>query len=336
MQHNSFFLFTVRKVIHLFFYSVFLALPAFAHISADVENYLQNKPFETVYTPAKDYAKIVKGKELVALLEPLLKQKINQLKEKGIQPCLHVIVVSPDAASQRFLEKKKKACEEFGIIMDISILANNISQEDLLLKIATLNADQKVHGIMLHLPLPAYLKADVLLDSIAPQKDVDGLSFINQGKLVQGKPVMIPATALGCFFLLRELSPLLNGKQVVMMGRSNLVGKPLAFLLLAHHGTVTIVHSKTKNPEKISQDADILISATGIPSLVKENWVKKGALVLDVGISFPDGKTPTGDVDFKSVLKKVAHITPVPEGIGPLTVFMTMINLVKAASYCEN
>ena len=297
MQHNSFFLFTVRKVIHLFFYSVFLALPAFAHMSADVENYLQNKPFETVYTPAKDYAKIVKGKELVALLEPLLKQKINQLKEKGIQPCLHVIVVSPDAASQRFLEKKKKACEEFGIIMDISILANNISQEDLLLKIATLNADQKVHGIMLHLPLPAYLKADVLLDSIAPQKDVDGLSFINQGKLVQGKPVMIPATALGCFFLLRELSPLLNGKQVVMMGRSNLVGKPLAFLLLAHHGTVTIVHSKTKNPEKISQDADILISATGIPSLVKENWVKKGALVLDVGISFPDGKTSSGDLD---------------------------------------
>lgn len=322
--------------VYISFFFYILSFTSFAHITEDMENYIIDKPLSLTYEVTKEYPPVVKGKDIVSHLEPLLKEKIKNLQGKGVQPCLHVIVVAPDAASLRFLEKKKKACAEFGMIMQTTTFSEDISQEELLKKIRELNSNSKVHGIMLYLPLPSHLDAQVLLDSIDPHKDVDGLTTFNQGKLMEGKPFIIPATALSCLLLLRELNSSLEGKNVVILGRSNLVGKPLAHLLLGQNCTVTITHSKTKRTEELTQIADILISATGVSLLVKENWVKEGAIVLDVGISFPDGKTPTGDVNLESVKRKVVHITPVPEGIGPLTVFMTLVNLLKLASFKEN
>ncbi|MBY0500505.1 MAG: bifunctional 5,10-methylenetetrahydrofolate dehydrogenase/5,10-methenyltetrahydrofolate cyclohydrolase [Alphaproteobacteria bacterium] len=303
-----------------------------AHIAEDVENYILDKPLLPTYGVMKEYPNVVKGKDVVSQLESQLKEKIKILQANGIQPFLHVIAVAPNAASLRFLEKKKKACAEFGMTMHTTLFLEDVSQEDLLKKIKELNSNSKVHGIMLYLPLPSHLDTQALLDSIDPGKDVDGLTTFNQGKLMEGKPFIVPSTALGCLLLLRELSSSLEGKNVLILGRSNLVGKPLAHLLLGQNCTVTIAHSKTKMSKELAQRADILVSATGVPLLVKESWIKEGAIILDVGISFPDGRTPTGDVDLESVERKAVHITPVPEGMGPLTVFMTLVNLVKTAS----
>lgn len=319
-----------------FFCDTLFSPTCFAYIAEDIESYILDKPLSATSSGMREYPTVVEGKDVVSLLEPLLKEKIKNIQEKGTQLCLHVIVVAPDAASLKFLEKKKKTCDEFGILLHTTIFSKDISQEELLKKIRDLNSNSKTHGIMLHLPLPSHVNTQALLDSLDPYKDVDGLTTFNQGKLIEGNPFIVPSTALGCLLLLRELSSSLEGKNVVILGRSNLVGKPLAHLLLGQNCTPTIAHSKTKKTEELTQKADILISATGVPLLVKEDWIKEGAIVLDVGISFPDGKTITGDVDFESVKQKVEHITPVPGGMGPLTVFMTLVNLVKIAAFKEN
>ena len=272
--------------------------------------------------------KILDGKAFANLLGQNLKEKVKKLKDEGITPHFCVINIGDDPASKIYVRTKKRRAEKMGIIQDIYQMSADTKQEEALALIDKLNADPAINGLMVQLPAPKQIDADALLERIDPNKDVDGLTPANIGHLWMGNHFVEPATAEGIIALLKHYEIPLEGKNVVIIGRSNIVGRPLAALMLEQNATVTIAHSRTKNLGEITKKADVLVSATGQAFLVKADMVKDGAVVVDVGMNHVDGKL-VGDVDFDKVKEKTSYITPVPGGVGPLTVQFLMEAVVK-------
>tara|TARA_A100001015_G_scaffold206409_1_gene230877 strand:+ start:587 stop:1429 length:843 start_codon:yes stop_codon:yes gene_type:complete len=272
---------------------------------------------------------IIDGKKTAAKLREELKNKIAKLKTSfNSVPGLTVILIGEDTASQIYVKNKEKFSKEVGINSEVIRYPENIEEKVVLEKILELNINQKVSGILVQLPLPKHINKKKVIDTIAPSKDVDGFHPVNVGNLSSGYESNVPCTPLGCFLLLKEVEKNLSGKSAVIIGRSNLNGKPMAQLLLRENCTVTITHSKTKDLKAECNKADIIIAAVGKPKLVKGDWVKKQAIVIDVGIN----KTETGivgDVDFDEVSKIARAITPVPGGVGPMTIACLLHNTVE-------
>ena len=273
--------------------------------------------------------KIIDGKEISQSVLNNVTDIVNSLKKRGINPCLSVILVGDDPASQVYVRNKEKACEKVGIISKSLRLPATISQEELENIITDLNNDKNVNGILLQLPLPKHLNEEKALLKIEAAKDVDGFHVINTGKLMRGLDCIMPCTPKGCIEMLDYIGYNCDGKNAVVIGRSNLVGKPLAIMLLQKNATVTVCHSHTQDLKEITKKADILVAAIGKPKFVTEDMVKEGAVVIDVGINRVDGKL-CGDVDFDKCYEKVSYITPVPGGVGKMTIAMLMQNTLKA------
>jgi methylenetetrahydrofolate dehydrogenase (NADP+)/methenyltetrahydrofolate cyclohydrolase len=265
-----------------------------------------------------------------ALSKKLFNQMADSIRESKISPGLTVILVGDDPASHVYVRNKDLGCQKVGIRSDVIRLPDTVSKEKLVSAIEQLNNDPKVNGILIQLPLPNHLDTEEILSHVSEQKDVDGFNVANAGKLFRGLPGLVPCTPKGVIRLLDEYDVPIKGKNAVVLGRSNIVGKPIAHLLLNRDATVTSCHRDTQNIEKICQQADIIVSAVGKLDLVKANWVKQGACVVDVGINRkPDG-TLAGDVAFDEVSKKAAWITPVPGGVGPMTIAMLLENTIEA------
>ena len=276
-------------------------------------------------------AKILDGKKLSARIKDELKQETVLLKEKGINPCLAVIIAGDDPASRVYVNNKKAACEYIGIKSLEYALPADVTEDELMCLIDTLNNDTNVDGILVQLPLPSHLDEKKVLNSIRPEKDVDAFHPVNVGKIMIGDFDFLPCTPAGVMELIAESGVEISGKQCVVIGRSNIVGKPQAMLLLHKNGTVTICHSKTKNLKEICRSADILVAAIGRAGFVTEDMVKEGAVVIDVGINRGEDGKLYGDVDFEPVSKIASAITPVPGGVGPMTIAMLMRNTLTAA-----
>ncbi len=276
-------------------------------------------------------AVIIDGKSLAKKIRMELKEEVDKLKKKNIYPKLAVIMVGDDKASKVYVKNKSKACEEIGIEYEEFLLDSNITMDELLNLIEELNERKDIHGILLQSPIPKHLNINKAFNKIDYKKDVDGFNPINVGKLVIGEDSFISCTPYGVIKMLEEYGIEIEGKNAVVIGRSNIVGKPLAQCLLAKNATVTICHSRTKNIHQITNNADILVAALGRPKYVKDSMVKDGAVVIDVGINRNDDGKIVGDVDFESVSKKASYITPVPGGVGPMTIAMLMNNVIKAA-----
>ena len=276
-------------------------------------------------------AEIIDGKALAKKIRAELKLEVDELKKKGINPKLAVIMVGEDKASKVYVKNKSKACEEIGVEFEEFLLKEDTKMEELLSLINELNNRSDVHGILLQSPIPKHLNINKAFNAIDYRKDVDGFNPINVGKLVIGEDCFISCTPLGVIKMLEEYGIDIEGKNAVVIGRSNIVGKPLAQCLLAKNATVTICHSRTKNIHEITNNADILVAALGKPGYIKSHMVKEDAVVTDVGINRTDEGKLVGDVDFETVSQKASYITPVPGGVGPMTIAMLMNNVVKAA-----
>ncbi|MGE5557162.1 MAG: bifunctional methylenetetrahydrofolate dehydrogenase/methenyltetrahydrofolate cyclohydrolase FolD [Bacillota bacterium] len=276
-------------------------------------------------------AKIIDGKMVAERIKEDLKQKIEKLKQRGIIPGLAVVMVGDDPASRIYVNMKQKTCTGLGIYSEGHALSADASRDKLLELIARLNGDPRIHGILVQLPLPGHFEEEEILFNISPDKDVDGFHPVNVGRLFLGKPSVLPCTPAGVMELIKETGTEIKGKECVVVGRSNIVGKPQAILLLAEHGTVTICHSRTRDLGEVCRRADILVVAAGKPRLVKGDMIKPGAVVIDVGTNRVGEKRLTGDVDFDSAGKTAGFITPVPGGVGPMTIAMLMKNTVTAA-----
>jgi len=278
-------------------------------------------------------AQILAGKNFAAQIKENTKRDIDVLKrDYDIIPGLAVIIVGENPASQVYVANKHRACAEIGIYSEVIHMPASIGKDALLDKIASLNENDKIHGILVQLPLPDAMKADEaeILNAIDPAKDVDGFHPVNVGKLTIGDEHLVPCTPAGCMKMLEMAGIGIAGKQAVVIGRSNIVGKPMFHLLLARNATVTVCHSRTGNLAAIARQADILVAAVGKPNFVTKDMVKPGAVVIDVGINRLDGKL-VGDVDFEQVKSVAGAITPVPGGVGLLTIAMLLSNTVKAA-----
>ncbi len=275
-------------------------------------------------------AKILNGKEVSARIKDELKDKVTELKKDGIFPGLAVVLVGNDPASRVYVNSKKKACEFIGIESFEFTLPEDATEQQLLELVYKLNSDKQVNGILVQLPLPKHINEENIINAINPSKDVDAFHPANVGRIMTGNPIFLPCTPAGVMELIHESGIDVKGKECVVVGRSNIVGKPQAMLLLAEHGTVTICHSRTVNLEEVCKRADILVAAVGKPEFVKGNMIKPGAVVIDVGINRVDGKI-VGDVEFSSASEVASAITPVPGGVGPMTIAMLMKNTVKAA-----
>lgn len=274
---------------------------------------------------------LIDGKNISKKVKEEAKNETSNLKEKGIIPTLAVILVGEDKASQTYVRSKEKACELCGIKSLAFKLSQNTTQDELLKLIKKLNLDKEVDGILVQLPLPKHINTNDILKEIDPDKDVDGFHAINVGKLVSGLDGFVPCTPLGVMRLFKEYDIDLNGKNAVVIGRSNIVGKPMANLLLNANATVTITHSKTKNLQHFTKNADIIVAAIGKPKFLKADMVKDGAIVIDVGINRLDDGSLVGDVDFEEVKDKCQFITPVPGGVGPMTIAMLLNNTLISA-----
>lgn len=274
---------------------------------------------------------IMDGKALAKKIREELKEKVKELNGKNIYPKLSVIMVGEDPASKVYVKNKSKACQDVGIDYEEFLLDENTTMEELLKLIKELNEREDIHGILLQSPVPKHLDIQTAFEAIDYRKDVDGFHPINIGKLTIGRDSFISCTPHGVIKILEEYNIDLKGANAVILGRSNIVGKPLAQCLLNKDATVTICHSKTKNIEEITRNADILISAIGKPRFVTSDMVKQGAVVIDVGINRLETGL-VGDVDYEEVEKKASYITPVPGGVGPMTIAMLLHNVVKAAS----
>ncbi len=275
-------------------------------------------------------AKILDGQKISQKILDATKSEVAELKTRGIMPKLVVIQIGEDPSSTIYVNKKHEMCKEMGIDSEILRLPESISYGGLLENIHRLNEDKHVHGILIQLPLPEHLAHKSALETVDPAKDVDGLHPTNHGKNLLGKNGFVPATPKGIMELLGYTKTKLEGKNAVVIGRSNIVGKPIALLLLNAGCTVTICHSKTRKLADFTKKSDILVSATGKQKLVKANMVKKGTIVIDVGITRLKNGKIVGDVDFEKVKKKASWITPVPGGVGPMTIACLMENTIKA------
>lgn len=275
-------------------------------------------------------AALLDGKKFSAQVEEQLACRIARLKKQNVTPGLTVILAGEDPASQTYVRNKEKACERLGLYSHTVRLPENVSQETLETAIAQANADPAIHGILVQLPLPAHLDSEHALAMIRPEKDVDGFHDINMGRLVRGTDGVIACTPKGVMRLLESAGITLAGKEAVVVGRSNIVGKPMALLLLQQNATVTVCHSRTADLSAHTRQADILVAAVGRPGFITAEMVREGAVVVDVGINRVDGKL-CGDVDFEAVAQKASYITPVPGGVGKMTIAMLMENTVEAA-----
>ena len=276
-------------------------------------------------------AQIIDGKKLAKKIRSKLKIESANLKENGIIPKLAVIMVGNNQASKVYVKNKSKACSEIGIEYEEYILEENTKQEDLINLIKKLNNDKTVNGILLQSPIPNHLKMNDAIKEISYKKDVDGFTPTSVGKLVMGEDTFISCTPYGIIKMLEEYNINLLGKNVVILGRSNIVGKPLIQCCLNKNATVTICHSKTVNLSEYTKKADILISAIGKPKFVTKDMIKENAVVIDVGINRDENNKIVGDVDFNEVVQIASYITPVPGGVGPMTIAMLMNNVIKAA-----
>ena len=274
---------------------------------------------------------ILDGKKTAKKTRENLKGKVAELKERNIKPKLAVIMVGDDNASKIYVRNKSKACEELGIDYEEINMGEDTTQEQLLDTIKKLNNRNDIHGILLQSPVPKGLDINEAFRTIIPEKDVDGFNPINVGKLALGQETFVSCTPFGIIKLLEEYNIPIEGKNAVIIGRSNIVGKPMLHCLLNKNATVTICHSKTKNLEEITRKADILIVAIGKTKFVTQDMVKPGAVVVDVGINRNEQGKVCGDVDFENVEKIASYITPVPGGVGPMTIAMLMTNVIKAA-----
>ena len=275
-------------------------------------------------------ATLIDGKSLAAAERAALKSRIAALAQRGVRPGLAAILAGDDPASRVYVRNKARACEETGVRSEVHEFPGDVSESALLERIAQINASSKVHGIVLQLPLPRHLDADRILPAISPAKDVDGFHALNLGALLQGRPRFVPGTPAGVMRMLEHAKIALAGRQAVIVGRSSIVGKPLALLLLQKDATVTICHSKTADLAAVTRQADVLVAAAGRAKLIGAAMVKSGACVIDVGINrMADGKL-CGDVDFAAVREIAGSITPVPGGVGPMTVAMLIVNTVRA------
>ena len=275
-------------------------------------------------------AQLIDGKLISTQIKDELKLEVAALKEQGIIPCLAVIQVGKDPASSVYVNNKKKACAYIGMESLSYELEENISQEELLSIIDELNHNEMVHGILVQLPLPKHIDEEAVIQAISPKKDVDGFHPETVGNMCIGSNGFLPCTPAGVIQLLKRSNIEICGKECVVVGRSNIVGKPMALLLLRENGTVTIAHSKTTDLKEITKRADILIAAVGKPKFITSEYVKEGAVVIDVGIHRNADNKLCGDVDFDNVVDKVSAITPVPGGVGPMTIAMLMNNCVEA------
>ena len=281
---------------------------------------------------------IISGTEVSKTIKAELKDEVSQLLAKGVTPCLATILVGEDEASKVYVGQKVKTCEKLGITSQHNKLPIDVQEPELLTLIDRLNKDKNVHGILCQLPLPKHINADKVLLAISPDKDVDGFHLLNMGKLLSKKNMKeieqegmyLPCTPHGIIQLLKRSNINMNGAEAVIVGRSNIVGKPAALLLMAENATVTICHSNTKDIGAVCRRADILVAAIGKPKFVTADMVKDGVVVIDVGVNrLPEGLC--GDVDFEAIKDKAKAITPVPGGVGPMTIAMLMVNTVKAA-----
>ena len=277
-------------------------------------------------------ADIIDGKAVAKEVQQQIKQDVDGLERRwGIVPGLAVVLVGDDPASHIYIRNKERACKEVGIRSFEHLLPATIPEKELLVLVHQLNKDKNVHGILLQLPLPAHIHAERVLDAIAPQKDVDGFHPVSQGRLVLGADGFKPCTPMGIMRLLASAGCDPKGKNAVVVGRSNIVGKPVALLLLEKHATVTICHSRTANLREEVGRADILVVAIGKAGMVRGDWIKRGAVVIDVGVNrLPNGKL-AGDVEFDTAKERASAITPVPGGVGPMTICMLLFNTLKAA-----
>ena len=275
---------------------------------------------------------IIDGNKIAQEVRHSVRKEALDFKEKtGIVPGLAVILVGEDPASQVYVGRKAKACAEVGFLSREYKLSADTSEAKLLNIISELNADQVIHGILVQLPLPKHIHTDKIIAAIDPQKDVDGFHPYNVGGLVSGNPLFVPCTPRGIMELISRTGIELAGKEAVVVGRSNIVGKPMALLLLAQHATVTICHSRTKDLPAVTRRADVLIAAVGKAEMIKANMVKEGAVVIDVGVNRLESGKLVGDVAFNEVAPKASYITPVPGGVGPMTIAMLMKNTLDAA-----
>jgi methylenetetrahydrofolate dehydrogenase (NADP+)/methenyltetrahydrofolate cyclohydrolase len=299
-------------------------LKVFQAFNTVEENYnIEGKGFMAV---------IIDGNKIAQEVRHAVRKEALALKEKtGVVPGLAVIMVGEDPASQVYVGRKAKACAEVGFLSREYKLPADTSEAKLLSIISELNADQVIHGILVQLPLPQHIHTDKIIAAINPQKDVDGFHPYNIGGLVSGNPLFVPCTPRGIMELISRTGIELSGKEAVVVGRSNIVGKPMALLLLAKHATVTICHSRTKDLPAVTRRADVLIAAVGKTEMIKANMIKEGAIVIDVGVNRLENGKLVGDVAFDEVARRASYITPVPGGVGPMTIAMLMKNTLDAA-----
>lgn len=273
----------------------------------------------------------IDGKAVAAKIRAQVAQDVEALKARGICPGMAVVLVGDDPASKIYVNNKKKACAETGIYSEEHLLPAETTQEELFALIEKLNADEKIHGILVQSPLPKHLDEKLVVEHIDSRKDVDAFHAYNVGKIMIGDFTFLPCTPAGVIELIRSTGVPIEGKNCVVVGRSNIVGKPMAMLLLHNNGTVTICHSRTKNLAEICRGADILVAAVGKPKFITADMVKPGAVVIDVGMDRDENGKLCGDVDFDAVEPIASYITPVPGGVGPMTIAMLMKNAVRAA-----
>lgn len=272
---------------------------------------------------------VIDGKKISQEIKDELREKAARMREQGIERTLAVVQVGADPASSVYVRNKKKACEYVGVRSLSYELPEETGEEELLGIIRELNEREDVNGILVQLPLPSHIDEERVLLAISPEKDVDGFHPVNVGNLSIGRPGYVSCTPAGVIQLLKRSGISIQGKECVVLGRSNIVGKPMAMLLLRENGTVTVCHSRTENLREITRRADILVAAVGKPRMVDETYVKDGAVVIDVGIRRNEDNKLCGDVDFESVAPKTSYITPVPGGVGPMTIAMLMANCVE-------
>ena len=280
--------------------------------------------------------KIINGKEISAAVKERIKNEVEALKEKGINVGLAVILVGENPASKVYVANKKKACEELGIKSFEFKLPEQTTEEELISLVEKLNEDSEVNGILCQLPLPSHLDESTVINTIVPEKDVDAFHPVNVGKIMIGDFDFLPCTPAGIMEMLAYMNIDICGKECVVIGRSNIVGKPMAMLLLHKNATVTVCHSKTKNLKAVTSRADVLVSAVGRAGFVTADMVKEGAVVIDVGMNRNAENKLCGDVDFEAVKEKCSAITPVPGGVGPMTIAMLMQNTLTAAKKQNN
>ncbi|GEN32817.1 MULTISPECIES: bifunctional methylenetetrahydrofolate dehydrogenase/methenyltetrahydrofolate cyclohydrolase FolD [Aneurinibacillus] len=276
-------------------------------------------------------AHIIVGAEVAAEIRAALKEEVAQLKEQGIHPGLAVILIGDDPASHSYVKGKEKACHEIGIYSEVIRRDASITQEELLAMVEEYNQNPNIHGILVQLPLPKHISEKAVIDAISPEKDVDGFTPINVGNMLIGSDCYLPCTPHGIIELIKRSGQSIEGKHAVVIGRSNIVGKPVAMLLLQENATVTIAHSRTKDLASITRQADILVVAVGRAEMIRAEHVKSGAVVIDVGVNRNAEGKLVGDVHFDSVKEVASYLTPVPRGVGPMTITMLMKNTVEAA-----